>query len=118
MVDRDGEGPSHQRESPPLRADNGAHRRQCIHDLDPNKNDLATTIPQFWPAQVRASSDGSVLYAEKDEGTHTKLFFDVSGQVAHGSAELTSATALTWVFDDLVVGVTNSGIVAFTPTNP
>lgn len=90
----------------------------AMHDLDPNKNDLATTIPQFWPAQVRASSDGSVLYAEKDEGTRTKLFFDVSGQVAHGSAELTSATELTWVFDDLVVGVTNSGIVAFTPTNP
>ena len=33
------------------------------------------------------------------------------------STELTAAQNLTWVYDDLLVGVTDEGFIAFTPTS-
>ena len=36
---------------------------------------------------------------------------------AHTSAKLSAAQNLTWVFDDLLVGLTDEGLIAFTPTS-
>ena len=44
-------------------------------------------------------------------------FFDMANNKAYTSTELTAAQNLTWVFDDLLVGVTDEDLIAFTPTS-
>lgn len=66
---------------------------------------------------MRASSDGSVLSLETVRRSSTSEFFFIdatSGQV-YASEELNGAHSRTWVFDDLLVAVTDEGIAAFTP---
>ena len=36
---------------------------------------------------------------------------------AHTSTELRAARNHTWVYDDLLVGLTDEGLIAFTPTS-
>ena len=43
------------------------------------------------------------------------VFVDTSNGSSYVSEELNAAKDLTWVFDDLVVGIVNDTIVAFTP---
>ena len=69
------------------------------------------------PDSMRASSDGSVLSLETVRRSSTSEFFFIdatSGQV-YASEELNGAHSRTWVFDDLLVAVTDEGIAAFTP---
>ena len=85
-------------------------------DLDPANNDQYHSSP-FWPSEVRASADTSVVYVESVEANTTgnRYFFDTASGQGHGSAEFHDAKDLSWAFDDLAIGVTIDGIVAFTP---
>lgn len=85
-------------------------------DLDPANNDQYHSSP-FWPSEVRASTDVSVVYVESVEANTTgnRFFFDTASGQGHGSAEFHDAEDLSWAFDDLAIGVTIDGVVAFTP---
>ena len=85
-------------------------------DLDPANNDQYHSSP-FLPSEVRASADMSVVYVESVEvnTTGNRFFFDTASGMGHGSAEFHDAEDLSWAFDDLAIGVTIDGIVAFTP---
>ena len=84
--------------------------------LDPANNDQYHSS-NFWPEEVRASADTSVVYVESVEPNTTgnRFFFDTASGMGHGSAEFHDAKDLSWAFDDLAIGVTIDGIVAFTP---
>ena len=85
--------------------------------LDPGNNDQHHYVSTFWPSEVRASTDTSVVYVESVEANTTgnRYFFDTASGQGHGSAEFHDAEDLSWAFDDLAIGVTVDGIVAFTP---
>ena len=85
-------------------------------DLDPANNDQYH-FSTFWPSEVRASADVSVVYVESVEANTTgnRFFFDKASGQGHGSAEFHDAEDLSWAFDDLAIGVTIDGIAAFTP---
>lgn len=73
----------------------------------------------FTPNDVRASADGSALFI--NEGitpTDQHVYFaNTNTKKAHTSNDLSGAQNLTWAFDDLVIGMTKRGIVAFTPAS-
>ena len=80
----------------------------------------ASTRPPctFSPAHARASADGTAAFIQKiGYKSQTIYFFDMANNKAHTSAELTAAQNLTWVYDDLLVGLTDEGLIAFTPTS-
>ena len=85
--------------------------------LDPGNNDQHRYISTFWPSEVRASTDTSVVYVESVDHANMgdRFFFDTASGVGHGSEEFHDAEDLSWAFDDLAIGVTVDGIVAFTP---
>ena len=73
---------------------------------------------QFAPTHARASADGSAAFVQKTRyKEQTVYFFDMANNKAYTSTELTAAQNLTWVFDDLLVGLTDEGLIAFTPTS-
>ena len=85
--------------------------------LDPGNNDQHYYVSTFWPSEVRASADTSVVYIESVDHANSgnRFFFDTASGMGHGSDEFRDAEHLSWVFDDLTIGVTIDGIVAFTP---
>ena len=85
-------------------------------DLDPANNDQYHSSP-FWPSEVRASADVSVVYVESVDHANrgNRFFFDTASGMEHGSDEFRDAEHLSWPFDDLAIGVTIDGVVAFTP---
>ena len=73
---------------------------------------------QFAPTHARASADGTAAFVQKiGYKEQTVYFFDMANNKAHTSAELTAAQNLKWVYDDLLVGLTDEGLIAFTPTS-
>ena len=72
----------------------------------------------FSPTHARASADGTAAFilniGYKEQ---TVYFFDMANNKVYTSTELTAAQNLTWVYDDLLVGVTDEGLIAFTPTS-
>ena len=85
--------------------------------LEAGNNDQHYDVSTFWPSEVRASTDTSVVYVESVDHANrgNRFFFDTASGQGHGSAEFRDAEDLSWVFDDLAIGVTIDGIVAFTP---
>lgn len=85
--------------------------------LDPGNNDQHYYVSTFWPSEVRASTDTSVVYIESADHANggNRFLFDTASGLGHGSEELRDAEDLLWAFDDLAIGVTIDGIVAFTP---
>ena len=85
--------------------------------LDAGNNDQHYDVSTFWPSEVRASADASVVYVESVDHANrgNRFFFDTASGQGHGSEEFRDAEDLSWVFDDLAIGVTIDGIVAFTP---
>ena len=85
--------------------------------LDAGNNDQHHYVSTFWPSEVRASADTSVVYVESVDHTNrgNRFFFDTASGQGHGSDEFRDAEHLSWPFDDLAIGVTVDGIVAFTP---
>lgn len=85
--------------------------------LDPGNNDQHYYVSTFWPSEVRASTDTSVVYIESADHANrgNRFLFDTASGQGHGSDEFRDAEDLSWVFDNLTIGVTIDGIVAFTP---
>ena len=73
---------------------------------------------QFAPTHARASADGTAAFVQKiGYKEQTVYFFDMANNKAYTSTDLTAAQNLTWVYDDLLVGLTDEGLIAFTPTS-
>ena len=73
---------------------------------------------QFAPTHARASADGTAAFVQKiGYKEQSVYFFDMANNKAYTSTDLTAAQNLTWVYDDLLVGLTDEGLIAFTPTS-
>lgn len=77
-----------------------------------------TSSCYFNPGEVRVSADGSVLYADafayQDKN---RYFIDMSNGLTYTSPELNAMDKTMWVFDDMLIGMTKSGIKAFVPAS-
>ena len=73
--------------------------------------------PNFFSSVAMCSSaDGSVLYLRGAGPAGTPAFvFAMADNVTNRSEQLDQTINQTWVFDDLLVGVSKDGLVAFTP---
>lgn len=73
--------------------------------------------PGFLPSVAsRASADGTALYVRGPGPAGTPTFvFAMVDNVTGRSQQLDETINQTWVYDDLLVGVTKDGLVAFTP---
>lgn len=72
----------------------------------------------FNPGEVRVSADGSVLYADAFAYQDTSRYFiDMSNGLTYTSPELNAMDKTMWVFDDMLIGMTKSGIKAFVPAS-
>ena len=77
-----------------------------------------TSSCYFEPKEVRVSADASVLYADtftyKDK---SRYFIDTANGLIYTSPELNSPKQIMWVFDDMMIGLTDSGLTAFVPAS-
>ena len=72
----------------------------------------------FTPEDLRVSTDGSALYVRSFSPRDTTSYvIDTADGSSDSSRSLTEATQLTWVFDDMLIGMTKSGIKAFVPAS-
>lgn len=72
----------------------------------------------FTPEDLRVSTDGSALYVRSFSPRDTTSYvIDTDDGSSDSSRSLTEATQLTWVFDDMLIGMTKSGIKAFVPAS-
>ena len=106
----------------------GAHSRPSIQ-LSSAENSETTGMfpdwafmeeynePDFLPSvTARTSADGTALYVRGPGPAGTPTFvFAMADNVTRRSKQLDQTINQTWVFDDLLVGVTKNGLVAFTP---
>ena len=77
-----------------------------------------TSTCLFDPKEVRVSTDASVLYA--DTFTYqdkSRFFIDTVNGLIYTSPELNSPKQVMWVFDDMIIGMTESGLKAFVPAS-
>lgn len=78
----------------------------------------ATKYCVMKPRQLRVSADGSALYIDAfDREDTSKYFIDITNGLTYTSSEMNAASQLTWVFDDMLIGVTDSGLTAFVPAS-
>jgi len=73
--------------------------------------------PGFLPSvTTHASANGTALYVRGPGPADTPTFiFAMADNVTRRSKQLDQTINQTWVFDDLLVGVTKDSLVAFTP---
>lgn len=72
----------------------------------------------FTPEDLRVSTDGSALYVRSFSPRDTTSYvIDTDDGSSDSSRSLTEATQLIWVFDDMLIGMTKSGIKAFVPAS-
>ena len=72
----------------------------------------------FNPDEVRVSADGSVLYTDTFTYQDEKRYFiDIANGLTYTSSELNAMDKTTWVFDDMIIGLTESEIKAFVPAS-
>ena len=85
--------------------------------VTPSNIDQSYTAPSSGLFAVRASTDTSVVYVDSVDRNHSgnRFFCDTASGKGHGSQEFHDADRLMWPFDDLAIGVTLDGVVAFTP---
>ena len=83
----------------------------------PNDNNLGRTYVAYSPSEIHVSPGADVVFAKfnTQQGQGGFVFVDTRTGAAYVSEELNGAEYLTWVFDDLLVGVVDDTIVAFTP---
>lgn len=83
----------------------------------PNDNNLGRTYVAYVPSEIRVSPGADVVFAKFDtqQAQGGFVFVNTRNEAAYVSEELNAAKDLTWVFDDLLVGVVDDTIVAFTP---
>ena len=72
----------------------------------------------FTPEDLRISADGSALYVRSFSPRDTTSYvIDTADGSSDSSRSLTQATQLIWVFDDMLIGMSNGGIKAFVPAS-
>ena len=77
-----------------------------------------TSSCYFSPDEVRVSADASVLYT--DTFTYqdkNRYFIDTVNGHTYTSNELNMPQQTMWVFDDMMIGLTDSGLKAFVPAS-
>ena len=77
-----------------------------------------TSTCVFSPKEVRVSADASVLYA--DTFTYqdkNRYFIDAVNGHTYTSNELNMPKQTMWVFDDMLIGMTEDGLKAFVPAS-
>lgn len=78
----------------------------------------ATEYCVMKPRQLRLSADGSALFIDAfDREDTSKYFIDIDHGLTYTSSEMNAADQLTWVFDDMIIGLTDSGLTAFVPAS-
>ena len=97
-----------------LTSDGSTHTTPVPGVLSP----YMTSTCVFSPQEVRVSADGSVLYADtftyQDE---RRYFIDTANGLAYTSNLLNLPKQTMWVFDDMIIGLTDSGLTAFVPAS-
>ena len=48
---------------------------------------------------------------------HEQIFLDIDTGLTYTSSEMNAADQLTWVYDDMIIGLTDSGLTAFVPAS-
>ena len=72
----------------------------------------------FLVKDVRASADGSAMYIRDFSlAPRGSYFFDTATNKNFNSAELDAAESHTWVFDDMLIGASKTGVTAFVPAS-
>ena len=97
-----------------LTSDGSTHTTPVPGALSP----YMTSSCLFDPKEVRVSADASVLYA--DTFTYqdkSRFFIDTVNGLIYTSPELNSPKQIMWVFDDMIIGMTESGLKAFVPAS-
>ena len=78
----------------------------------------ATEYCVMKPRQLRVSADGSALYIDAfTREDKSKYFIDIANGLTYTSSELNAMDKTTWVFDDMLIGMTDSGLTAFVPAS-
>ena len=97
-----------------LTSDGSTHTTPVPGALSP----FMTSSCYFEPKEVRVSADASVLYA--DTFTYqdkSRYFIDTVNGLIYTSPELNAPKQTMWVFDDMIIGMTEDGIKAFVPAS-
>lgn len=83
----------------------------------PGDNNLNHTYVAYSSSDIRVSPRADVVFAQFNtlQRNNEDVFVDTRNGSSYVSEELNAAKDLTWVFDDLLVGVIDNTIVAFTP---
>ena len=77
-----------------------------------------TSSCYFEPKEVRVSADGSVLYADTfTYQDQSRYFIDTANGLIYTSPELNAPKQIMWAFDDMMIGLTDSGLTAFVPAS-
>ena len=77
-----------------------------------------TSSCYFSPKEVRVSADASVLYADTfTYQDQSRYFIDTANGLIYTSPELNAPKQIMWVFDDMLIGITEDGIKAFVPAS-
>ena len=77
-----------------------------------------TSTCYFEPKEVRVSADGSVLYADTfTYQDQSRYFIDTANGLIYTSPELNAPKQIMWAFDDMIIGLTDSGLTAFVPAS-
>ncbi len=72
----------------------------------------------FSPKEVRVSADGSVLYADTfTYQDQSRYFIDTANGLTYTSNLLNLPKQTMWFFDDMLIGLTDSGLTAFVPAS-
>ena len=75
-----------------------------------------TSTCLFSPKEVRVSADASVLYTVTYQDKN-RYFIDTVNGHTYTSNELNMPQQTMWVFDDMMIGLTDSGLTAFVPAS-
>ena len=77
-----------------------------------------TSSCYFEPKEVRVSADASVLYTDTFTYQDEKRYFiDTVNGHTYSSNLLNLPKKTMWVFDDMMIGLTDSGLTAFVPAS-
>ena len=97
-----------------LTSDGSTHTTPVPGVLSP----YMTSTCIFSPKEVRVSADGSVLYADTfTYQDQSRYFIDTANGLTYTSNLLNLPKQTMWVFDDMLIGLTDSGLTAFVPAS-
>ena len=109
----------------------GSHQDECMFEVTftadgstrtaPVPDALTPSLPStcfFDPKQVKISADGSALFMDAFVGADTnKYVIDTVNGEAYMSPALNESEQLTWVYDDMLIGASKTGVTAFVPAS-